>query len=258
MSLEDYDFKKIGLFLAGIIIFIIAASGSVGTFYYFNKFRSSQESLRSASLTGQVDIKSLLEKVGKLIKLPDNETPTVATVSDLEKLKNQPFFAKAKIGDKVLLYTQNKKAILYDPVDNLIVEVGPLVIPTPSLQQATASTSAAPVAENSPGIAGLQTKVSPSPVTLLKVALLNGSGNRDILNNFEKEIASKFPQVVITQKENSANKDYSKSVIVDLSGKNSQVVQDLAKAFNLTSSALPASEKAPSDADLLIILAPDR
>src|SRR3989338_10974629 len=205
MSWHEYDFRKIGMFLSVVLIIIGGVIGGISGFYYYNKYKVTEKRFREASVVNQSDVQALVEKVGKLIKLPDGELPTIATVTDLERLKNQPFFAKAKIGDKVLLYTQNKKAILYDPVDNLIVEVGPLVIPTPSLQQATASTSAAPVAENSPGIAGLQTKVSQSPVTLLKVALINGSGNRDILNNFEKEIASKFPQVVITQKENSAN-----------------------------------------------------
>lgn len=69
---------------------------------------------------------SLLQRVGKLIVLPEGEEPTVATVNDPERLKVQPFFAKAKQGDKVLIYTNTKKAILYDPVGNIIVEVAPV------------------------------------------------------------------------------------------------------------------------------------
>jgi hypothetical protein len=64
---------------------------------------------------------STVEKISKLIILPADETPTIATVSDLEALKGQPFFADAKVGDIVLIYANAKKAILYDPVLNKIV-----------------------------------------------------------------------------------------------------------------------------------------
>lgn len=70
--------------------------------------------------------KTLLQKVGALIVLPADEQPTVATVTDLEKLKGQPFFAQAQLGDKVLIYTAAKKAILYRPTENKIIELAPL------------------------------------------------------------------------------------------------------------------------------------
>lgn len=58
--------------------------------------------------------------------LPPDEKPTIATVSDLEKLKDQQFFANARIGNKVFIFTQAKKAILYDVENNRIIEVAPL------------------------------------------------------------------------------------------------------------------------------------
>ena len=63
-----------------------------------------------------------------MIVLPEDEIPTVATVSDPEKLKEQPFFSDAKKGDKVLIYANAKKAILYDPMANKIVTVAPINI----------------------------------------------------------------------------------------------------------------------------------
>lgn len=70
----------------------------------------------------------LIAAVSELVTLPENEIPTIATVSDLEKLKDQPFFARAQLGDKVLIYTRAQKAILYRPVDGKIIEIAPLNI----------------------------------------------------------------------------------------------------------------------------------
>ena len=66
----------------------------------------------------------LIKRVGELIDIPKDERPTIATVSDKEKVKTQPFFAKAENGDKVLIFTNNKKVILYRPGEDRIVEVG--------------------------------------------------------------------------------------------------------------------------------------
>lgn len=74
----------------------------------------------------QEEINKIVDDVGKLIVLPKGEVPTIATVTDLKQLKDQPFFDNAKVGDKVLIYTKAQKAILYDPSSNKIVEMAPL------------------------------------------------------------------------------------------------------------------------------------
>lgn len=74
------------------------------------------------------EVAHLVAVVGKLYALPEGETPVVATVSDPSKLAGQPFFARAKKGDKVLIYNEAGKAILYDPVANILVEVAPLTL----------------------------------------------------------------------------------------------------------------------------------
>ncbi len=58
--------------------------------------------------------------------LPNGETPTIATVSDPEALKDQVFFVDAQKGDKVLIYSNAKKAILYRPGDDKIITIAPL------------------------------------------------------------------------------------------------------------------------------------
>lgn len=73
------------------------------------------------------DLQKLLSQVGSLMVLPE-EIPAVADVVEPEKLKDQPFFKNAKVGDKVLLYPSIGKAILYSPSLNKIIEVAPLNI----------------------------------------------------------------------------------------------------------------------------------
>ena len=76
----------------------------------------------------QQSVQELISDVSKLMVLPENETPTVATVSDPAKLKELPFFEKAKAGDRLIIYMQARKAILYDAKENKILEVAPLML----------------------------------------------------------------------------------------------------------------------------------
>lgn len=112
------------------ILIILGLSGA--SYYLYSQFTKTKNELEKIKQDPQSiarqETKDLIARVAKLIVLPEGEEPTVATVSDPEKLKDQPFFAKAKKGDNVLIYTNAKKAILYDPVNNKIVEVAPLNI----------------------------------------------------------------------------------------------------------------------------------
>ncbi len=100
--------KKIIIFvIAGVLILILAV-------VFFSRRTNPTQ--------------NLVTEVGKLMILPSNETPTVATVNDKDKLKGQAFFATAQNGDKVLIYTGIKKAILYRPSIHKIVDVVPVAV----------------------------------------------------------------------------------------------------------------------------------
>lgn len=110
-----------------IVLVLLAASG-----YLFKKYRDSQREVQQLKQDPQqvarTATKELVDKVGKLVVLPEGEDPTVATVTDAERLKDQPFFAKARKDDKVLIYTNAKKAFLYNPESNKVVEIAPINI----------------------------------------------------------------------------------------------------------------------------------
>lgn len=111
------------------IVIILAVAGALAflTWQYF-ELRKENERLSDPQAAAQEETNRLVEEVGKLIELPSEETPTVATVVDVEKLKEQPFFAKAKNQDRVLIYTESRKAILYRPETKKIIEVAPINI----------------------------------------------------------------------------------------------------------------------------------
>lgn len=80
--------------------------------------QSSSEQDQSAN-----ELAKLQAELGNFMELPSNETPTLATVSDVEKVKDQTFFKNAQNGDKVLLYSTSGKAILYRPNTKKVIEV---------------------------------------------------------------------------------------------------------------------------------------
>ena len=109
-----------------IVAFLITGGFSV---YFWNEARALKANPQKAV---QEETRKLLANVSALIVLPEDENPTIATVTDPERLREQPFFAKAQIGDKVLIYTNARKAVLYNPENNRIVEVAPINIGNPT------------------------------------------------------------------------------------------------------------------------------
>lgn len=113
------------------ILLIVIVLGAIGYFVYRAKFKSDGNviNIKSSPSSSPIDeLSEIIAKIGQFYELPTGDTPTLATVSDPEKLKGQAFFERAKKGDKVLLYAKAKKAILYDPVANKIIEIAPLNI----------------------------------------------------------------------------------------------------------------------------------
>ncbi len=129
--------------LAGIVAIVVLAS-LAAAFYFHSQLNQLKTDPQKAV---QEESKDLIARVGKLIVLPEGEEPTIATVTDTELLKSQPFFTNAKKGDKVLIYTNARKAILYSPENNKIVEVAPINIGAPQASSQASSTGPKPAQE---------------------------------------------------------------------------------------------------------------
>jgi len=226
----------------GIIVIIILAALLILTttgaaVYFYFQYQAAAKLLPGKTAAIDESTK-IIGMVGKLIQLPEDEQPSVATVTDPEKLKDQPFFARAKTGDKVLIFNNAKKAILYDPIANKIIEVSPININTssPSANLANAT---------------------PTPMPL-KIALYNGTDVVGITARVEKELKDKIDNIDVPVKENAKKKDYPDTLIVDLIGNKPQMAEQLANVLKGKITSLPDGEEKPKEADILIIVGADK
>ena len=129
-----------GNVVLGLLIGAVLAL--IPSYYFYTKYQQATKLLKNPQQVSLEQTKSVVDKVGKLIALPTDETPSLATVQDKSKLKDQPFFKNAVNGDKLLLFIKAKKAILYRESSNKIIEVAPINIQ----KQAAAPAGSATVA----------------------------------------------------------------------------------------------------------------
>lgn len=168
--------------------------------------------------------------VGKLVILPEGEEPVIATVTDKEKLKDQPVFVKAENGDKILIYSIAQKAYIYNPTKNVIVDVVPVNIGDGSIT-----------------ITGTDIN---NP---LKVVLVNGTKTVGLTNTLEQRIKDKkVLGISVTAKSTAKTSDYQKTLVIDLTGKWGSQATQLATLVG-GEVATQSAEDRPA-ADLMVIV----
>lgn len=207
----------------GLIFVIVGLVGS--SYYFFNQYKKTQLLLNNPTLAAKEETKKITDQVSKLMVLPAKEEPIVVTVLDKNKLKDQDFFKKAENGDKVIVYSVSKQAILYRPSINKIIQVAPLNLGE----------------TNQP----------------IKIALYNGTSVTGMTAILEKELTGKLTNIAIATKENAKKNDYAKTVVVDLSGNKKELAKQLADLLHGQVVSLPAGETAPKNTDLLVIIGAD-
>ncbi len=123
--MENFS-SKIKQVILKFLIPLVALLAIAAAVYFYKQLEMLKQ---DPQILTQQEIEVWVRKVGKILVLPEGETPTIVTVTDPEALrKDQPFFEKAQIGDKVLIYTSAKKAILYSVSLAKILEIAPLNI----------------------------------------------------------------------------------------------------------------------------------
>lgn len=224
------NIKKVGVIFF-ITIFLLLVCGSGYLFYQYQMVKKQlTENPIMAEKTAQEQTKKLVSEISKLMVLPQNETPTLATVTDIKKLKDQPFFRQAKNGDQLLIFTKEKVAILYDPKAHKIVNVGPI------------NTN----------------EQDKDETAQVKIVLRNGTDASGLTHKAEKKLQEALPDVTVINKEQAARKTYKKTTVVVLNTSERKAAEALAKFYNVSLSDLPDHEEKPKGVDVLVILGEDQ
>ena len=128
--------KKLSL----IIIIVIVVLG----YTIFKKFNPTN----SSSVYGQLsdkEIKVLVDKVSKLINVPD-EIPVIATIVKADQLiVEQKFYVGSKDGDYLMVFPKAQKAIIYRENEDRLINVGPIIIDQPAAATQQTVTTTQPV-----------------------------------------------------------------------------------------------------------------
>jgi hypothetical protein len=112
--------KKHPVTVAVVIVAVCALAFGV---YSYHQLQTLKRDPQAAT---RKERDELVLQVSKMYIVPENENPTIATVSDPGALSGQDFFVDALKDDKVLIYTDAKKAILYRPSIRKIINIAPL------------------------------------------------------------------------------------------------------------------------------------
>lgn len=224
----NFNVKKSVLLVISLVLFLAFLLSLVFGVSQFQKNKDLSTRL------SQKDVKSdktdYVKSIGKLMVLPD-EVPTLATVSDKKKLANQSFFQDSENGDKVLIYSKAKKAILYRPAINKIIDVSSIVVS----QKVSESSGSGTITAKK-----------------IKVVIYNGTKIPGKAGGAKKQITATFPNITVVKTGNSKN-DYSQTFVYDITGGNSELVSSLAKILGGTVSSLSSSETY-EEADIFIVI----
>lgn len=130
-----------------IALFVVLA---VGFGYYFMQYRKL---VKDPKAEAKAKTEQVIKKISLLAVIPNDPNAVLANVTDITKLKGQPFFNDAQNGDEIVIFPGAMRAVLYRPSINKIINIGPLssspndvagTTPSAATTPATTKTTTAP------------------------------------------------------------------------------------------------------------------
>lgn len=143
-----------------VFFILLTLAGGAGTYYFYTQSQAANAKLNNPEQSAQDEVAKLVSEMSKIIVLPSDEQPTVATVLDKDKLKDQGFFQSAENGDKVVIYSKARKAYLYRESTHKIIEVAPIELSQPDASATPASSAKTTTASPTP-----VATPTPAPIT---------------------------------------------------------------------------------------------
>ena len=214
-----------------LILLILATAGFVWSYSNYRSIKKQASVLSTPEgqqQLAQQEIDVIVAKVGRLIVLP-NETPILATIQNAEELaKTQPFYVGSTNGDRVLIYQQAAKAIIYNEAKDILINVGPVFMD----KNQTAPTDS-----------------TPPEAQKISVEFRNGTETAGLARTRSEEIDANVYQVSSIAE--AKDKNYQENIIVNLTGADVSALENKFGVKAVTS--LPEGE-AVSSADVVIIV----
>lgn len=223
-----------------LLVIVLFVVGSGLSFYFYTQWQKAIEAIKAEPTN---EIAMIVEIISQSMDLPEGETPTLATVSDKEKLKDQQFFARAENGDKVLIYNKSSKAILYRPSTKRVIEVASIYVDDARnlTTQSDAATSL-----------NINNERAEKNTSTIRLAFFNGSGVPEKHALLADIIKKEFINAVTVIVANTTTA-YTGILVVDVSGKMNIEATMIADVLGGKIGTLPETEPKP-DADIAIII----
>lgn len=220
------------------VVLVVSAIACVELAYelkYDKRGLANKETNSIKSSLKQQNLEAVKAAVIKNYGLLQDEDPILATVTDIEKMRSQQFSVKIENDDKVLIYTQNKKIILFRPSSNKIIDIS----------QELGINFVGTNQNNAKSVEAVKNKTVSE-----KIVVANGARISGLAQKIGEVIGNTFG-INIAEKTNAIGK-YKNTMVIDLSGSNLALAQEIAESIGGEVAELPAEEETPA-ADILVI-----
>ena len=115
--------RPLGLWIALIVTAAVAVGSAATAVVFIVKYNNLK---KDPNISAQNTKQRIVDNVSKLYDVPQEE-PTLAKVTEAEKIKKQQeFFKNAQNGDYILVWPNAKLGLLYRESTNKVINVGPV------------------------------------------------------------------------------------------------------------------------------------